>query len=116
MITIIGHIDVDPSERDALVARTAELQQRTRTDEPGCLTYCLGADPVDAGRIQIVELWADAASLDAHFRHPNFFATGEALRSGTRRGGAVMKYRIDAADGVRGPDGNASTRFWSVEG
>ena len=116
MIAIIGYIDVDPGERDALVAQTAALQGKTRTEEPGCLIYSLGLDPVDPGRIQIVELWQDAASLDAHFQHPNFFATGDALRSATRRGGSIMKYRIDASDGIRGPDGAASTRFWSVEG
>ena len=115
MIAIIGHIDVDPADRDRAVAATAELQQATRRDEPGCLVYSMAADAADPGRITIVELWESAGALDAHFQHPNFFATGEALRSATRRGSSIAKYRIGASDPVRGPDGAASARFWSVE-
>ena len=114
MIVIIGHVDVDPSIRDGLVAETAELQRSTRDDEPGCLTYTISADPADPGRIQIVELWQDAATLEAHFAHPNFAATGAVLRKVQRLGGASMKYRIDAADPVKGPDGAASATFWSA--
>ena len=65
-IIIIGHIDVDPADRDTVVAATADLQRSTREDEPGCLTYTIAADPADPGRIQIVEMWADAATLEAH--------------------------------------------------
>ncbi len=80
-IAIIGHIDVDPAVRDELVASIAELQRSTRESEPGCLVYLIAADPADPGRIQIVELWDSAASVDLHFEHPNFVATGVALRS-----------------------------------
>lgn len=116
MIAIIGHLDVDPSARDQLVTSTAELQAATRNDEPGCLTYTIAADPVDGGRIQIVELWESAEALDAHFAHPNFRATGEALRTVERFGGSAVKYRIDAVDPVKGPDGSASSTFWSAQG
>jgi quinol monooxygenase YgiN len=115
MIAIIGHVDVDPAVRDRLVASTADLQRATEQEEPGCVTYAITADPADSGRIRIVELWDSAEALDAHFQHPNFFATGEALRAEPRLGGSAMKYRIDASDAVRGPDGKASSRFWSVE-
>ena len=116
MIAIIGHVDVDPSARDRLVASTADLQRATREDEPGCIVYTIAADPVDPGRISIVELWESAETLDAHFQHPNFFATGDALRAEPRLGGSALKYRIDAEDPVRGPDGRASTEFWSAAG
>lgn len=111
MIAIIGHIDVEPSERDELVAATVELQRSTRQDEPGCLVYTIGADPADPGRISITELWDSTEALDAHFRHPNFFATGKALSAGTRLGGSAIKYRIDASADVRGPDGTVTTSF-----
>jgi quinol monooxygenase YgiN len=114
-IAILGTIDVDPAVRDRLVESTAALQRSTRDDEPGCLAYTISADPADRGRIQIVELWESAAALDAHFEHPNFAATGAALRVEPRLGGSAVKYRIDATDAVRGPDGRASSRFWSVE-
>lgn len=113
-IAIIGWIDVDPAVRDQLVLDTVDLQRATREEEPGCLSYIVSADPVHAGRIQILELWEDAATLDAHFQHPNFFATGNVLRAVTRLGGGSVKYRIDATDPVKGPDGVASAQFWSA--
>lgn len=111
MIAIIGYIDVEPDERDRLVEATVELQRSTQQDEPGCLVYTIGADPVDAGRIRITELWESADALDAHFQHPNFFATGEAMRGAKRFGGGAKKYRIDAEADVRGADGTATASF-----
>ncbi len=115
MIAILGHIDVEPDKRDALVTSTVDLQRATQTDEPGCVIYTISADPADSGRIRIVELWESAEALDAHFAHPNFAATGAALRVEPRIGGSAVKYRIDAVDGVKAPDGTASSQFWSVE-
>jgi quinol monooxygenase YgiN len=111
MIAIIGHVDVDPRVRDRLVESTVELQRSTAADEPGCVTYTIAADPADPGRIRITELWESAEALDAHFQHPNFFATGEALRVEPRLGGSAVKYRIDATAPVRGADGNATSAF-----
>jgi quinol monooxygenase YgiN len=116
VIAIIGNFDVAPEDRDRLIADSVPLQQATQRDEPGCLVYTIAADPADAGRIRIIELWESEEALAAHFNHPNFFATGDVLRSAPRLGGSANKYRIDAIDPVRGPDGVASTRFWSVEG
>ena len=111
MISILGYIDVDPADRDRLVASTVDLQRATREDEPGCILYAMAADPVDPGRITIVELWDSAASLAAHFEHPNFFATGAVLRSVPRLGGQIEKYRIDAVAPVKDAGGNYSTSF-----
>jgi quinol monooxygenase YgiN len=111
MIAIIGHIDVDPADRDRLVESTVSLQQATQTDEPGCVVYTIAADPADPGRIRIVELWESASALDAHFAHPNFAATGAALRAVPRLGGSAVKYQIDAVDTVRGADGSPTSRF-----
>lgn len=111
MIAIIGHVDVDPAVRDRLVASTVDLQRATERDEPGCVVYTIAADPADSGRIRIVELWESSDALDAHFRHPNFTATGAALRAEERLGGSAMKYRIDAAAPVRGADGAVTASF-----
>ena len=111
MIAILGHIDVDPTVRDDLVASTVGLQRSTQTDEPGCVIYTIAADPADPRRIRIVELWESADALETHFAHPNFRATGEALRVVPRFGGSAMKYRIDAVDAVRGADGTVTSRF-----
>jgi quinol monooxygenase YgiN len=114
VIAIIGYIDVEPAERDRLVASTIELQRSTRDDEAGCLNYTIAADPADPSRISIVELWDSAESLSAHFDHPNFFATGEALRAAPRLGGSALKYRIDACEPVRDASGTASASFTTV--
>ena len=113
-IAILGHVDVDPAVRDDVVASVVDLQRSTRDDEPGCLAYVIAADPADPARIQIVELWESAEAAEAHFQHPNFAATGAAFRAAPRRGGASRKYRIDAEDDVKGPDGQASGTFWSA--
>ena len=113
MIAIIGYLDVDPAVRDRLVESTAELQLATARDEPGCVVYTMSADPARPGRISIVELWESTEALEAHFQHPNFHATGLALRSEPRVGGSVMKYRIDAVAPVRGDDGVATAAFGS---
>jgi len=110
-IAIFGHVDVEPDERDGLVASIADLQRSTREDEPGCLVYVIAADPADPGRIQIAELWESVEALEAHFRHPNFAATGAALRAVNRLGGSSRKYRIDADDEVRDSSGQASATF-----
>ena len=110
MIAIIGHIDVDPAVRDRLIASTVELQAAAR-DEAGCLAYTMSADPALPGRIAIVELWESPDTLDADFQHPNFHATGAALRAEPRVGGSVMKYHIDAIAPVRGDDGVATAAF-----
>jgi quinol monooxygenase YgiN len=89
--SIIGHVDVDPAVRDRVVESTAELQLATERDEPGCVVYTIGADPANPGRIRITELWESAEALGAHFQHPNFFATGDALRAEPRLGGSAMK-------------------------
>ncbi|MGA9279025.1 putative quinol monooxygenase [Ilumatobacter sp.] len=113
MIAIIGYIEVEPDERDGLVASVAELQRSTENDEPGCLTYAICADPANPARIRITELWESAEALDGHFQHPNFRAAGAAFGTVTPTGGSIAKYRIDASDDVRGPDGNVTSTFHS---
>jgi quinol monooxygenase YgiN len=110
-IVIAGWVDVDPSVRDALVAEMAPLQQSTRDHEPGCIAYVMSADPVEPGRVAIYECWESAATLDAHFAHPNFFASRTVMRSYPRVGGSIAKYRVDATAAIAGPDGQATSRF-----
>jgi quinol monooxygenase YgiN len=114
VIVIAGTIDVPAETRDAVVAESAALQQATREQEPGCLAYCFAADPVVPGRIQVYELWSDAASLDAHFQHANYHGMRALLGRSGLRGADTRKFRIDASDPVYGPDRVASARFWSV--
>ena len=100
MIAIAGTIDVDPTRRDDCVAASVALQTATRNDEPGCLAYCFAADPVVAGRIQVYELWADEASLAAHFEHPNYLNMRDMLGSVGLKGADNKKYRVDLSEPV----------------
>ncbi len=95
------------ADRDAAVAATVDIQAATRDDEPGCVAYCFGPDPVEATDVQVYELWTDAAALDAHFRHPNYAAMVAALRgSGIR----ASDNRLWTADD-RGPVYDESGAF-----
>jgi quinol monooxygenase YgiN len=97
MIIIAGTIDfADQANRDGAVAAAADMQQSTRDTEPGCLAYSFAADSSVTHRVQVYELWADAASLEAHFGHPNFWGMKELLGTFARAGSSVAKYRVDA--------------------
>ena len=115
MIIIAGTIDLDPARREECLVASVPLQEATRRDEPGCLTYVWAADPVVSGRIHVTEIWEDAETLDAHLDHENYWAMRKTLRSFGVTGTDVYKYRIDAQDRVYGEDGKASATFWSVE-
>ena len=67
------------SDRDRAVAVTAPVQKATRDDEPGCLAYCFGADPVEPTHVQVYELWTGPDDLAKHFDHPNYAKMVDAL-------------------------------------
>ena len=88
------------TDRDRAVALTAPVHRATRIDEPGCLAYCFAADPVEPTHTQVYELWTDAALLAEHFRHPNYAAMVDALRT---CGGFVRSENRLYAANDRGP-------------
>ncbi|MBM4383382.1 MAG: antibiotic biosynthesis monooxygenase [Deltaproteobacteria bacterium] len=103
-IIIAGTIDLaDPSKRDEAMTIAAPLQQKTRTEEPGCLAYVFAPDPCVAGRLCVYELWEDEASLAAHFQHANYFNMRTALGQIGLAGADNKKYRIDLSEPVYDP-------------
>jgi quinol monooxygenase YgiN len=115
MIVIAGTIDLtNPDDRDACIAASLPLQLSTRNDEPGCTAYCFGADPVVAGRIQVIECWADEASLAAHFSHPNFTGMKAVLSEFPRGASLVTKYRSDLAEPVYDADRRPRADFFTA--
>lgn len=100
MIIIAGTIDIDPARFDACLEASVPLQKATRDDEPGCLAYCFAADPVVVGRIQVFELWADEASLAAHFTHANYLTMRTVLGSFGLRGADTNKYLTTVSEPV----------------
>jgi len=101
----------DPKDRDALVTRSAPIQAATRDEEPGCLVYCFAADPVRPELIQVYELWADEASLIAHFEHPNYAAMRTMLNEAGLASAVSRKLRIDATAPVYDADRRPSAAF-----
>jgi quinol monooxygenase YgiN len=69
------------ADRDRAVLLTTPVQKSTRDDEPGCVAYCFGADPVEPAHVQVYELWTDPANLAKHFDHPNYAKMVEVLHS-----------------------------------
>lgn len=64
MIIIAGHYRVDAAARDALIDTFRDLVTRSRAAH-GCLDVAITADSVDPERVDMFEVWRDAAALDA---------------------------------------------------
>lgn len=113
MVVVAGTISFESQEaRDGAIAASVEVQRATRTEEPGCLAYCFAADPAEPTLVQVYELWEDAASLQAHFTHPNYTAMRGVLRAFPRGGASVTaKHLVSATAPVYGPDGTPSPDF-----
>ena len=111
MIIISGTISIDPASRDAFLAASAPLQKATRDEEPGCLAYVFSADPVEPEQMAVYELWSDAASLEAHFLHPNFTNTRALFGQYGSRDAVVRKYRTDADAPVHNAQRIATASF-----
>jgi quinol monooxygenase YgiN len=111
MIIIAGTISIPADRRDGCLAASAPFQLATRTDEPGCSGYVFSADPCADDQIVVYECWDDAASLEAHFLHPNFAKTRAMFAEHGISGATVRKYRVDASGPVHGAGGVATAEF-----
>ena len=109
-IVISGEIFIDPANRAACLEAGKKYQQGTREDEPGCIDYVFSADPLRDNVMVVYERWADAASLELHFQHENYFKMRETFAKHGITGANVAKYRINAEDSVY-VDGVATAKF-----
>lgn len=66
MYGLIGKMITAPGQRDAVLAI---LMESTRA-MPGCRSYIIATDPVDANAIWITEVWDDEASHKASLSLP----------------------------------------------
>lgn len=64
MLIVAGHLVLDPADRDAHVAASAGAVRLARAAD-GCLDFSVSADPVDAGRVNVLERWSSAEALGA---------------------------------------------------
>lgn len=93
MIIVAGHVMVDPARRDTYLERSARVVAAAR-DAEGCWDYVMGADLLDAGRVNILERWESRAAVTA------FRGNGpEGDQATDILGGDVREY--DAGDETR---------------
>lgn len=65
MVIVAGSLQVDPVQREAFLEGRMDGMRATRA-EPGCLEYTFSADPIDPGRVMLIECWASQEDLDTH--------------------------------------------------
>ncbi|HEY5926318.1 MAG TPA: antibiotic biosynthesis monooxygenase [Kofleriaceae bacterium] len=92
MIVVAGQITVDPPQRDTFVKLSLESVAAAR-QTPACLDFVVAADPIDASRVNVFELWQSEAALEA-FRGAGPGADLSSMIVSAN----VRQYRVNAAD------------------
>jgi heme-degrading monooxygenase HmoA len=64
MIIVAGHLRTATADRDRFLARSRDAIELAR-GTPGCHDFVVAADPLDAERVNIYELWTDRAAVHA---------------------------------------------------
>jgi quinol monooxygenase YgiN len=64
MIIVAGHLTVAAANRATYVERCAAVVEAAR-QAPGCLDFAISADPVDPGRVLVLERWESAEAVAA---------------------------------------------------
>lgn len=90
MLIIAGKLYMDPQERDQWVAAHDDVIKRARA-MPGCRDLYVSADPIEAGRANIFELWESEEQLEA------WRAIADPPPRPVILGGNVEKYEISSA-------------------
>ncbi len=93
MLIVHATIEVDPANRDAVLAAAAAHQEQCRA-EAGCHRYDISADVADRGRFYVTELWEDDDALAAHSKAPHMRVFGKALAGAGIKGSTATKYTI----------------------
>ncbi|KQY75447.1 putative quinol monooxygenase [Brevundimonas sp. Root1423] len=65
MVIVTGTIDVAPERREAFIHDQLDRIRETRAAK-GCLTCAYSPDPLDPGRVLLIERWASQEDFDAH--------------------------------------------------
>jgi quinol monooxygenase YgiN len=65
VVIVTGELEVDPDQRDPFLAGRVDVMRASRA-EAGCIEYTMSADPLQPGRVVLLEKWENQESLDAH--------------------------------------------------
>ena len=95
MIIVHVTLDVDPANRDDVIAAALTLQEAVRA-EAGCHRYVMSADIADPGRFYFTELWEDDDALAAHMKQPHMRPFGKAVQAAGSKGTTMKKYTVDS--------------------
>jgi quinol monooxygenase YgiN len=66
MLTIIGHVQVQPERRAEFERLFLEYAARVKANEPGALVYQLNRSRDAADGYAVIEIYRDQAALEAH--------------------------------------------------
>lgn len=91
MIIVTGSVQTDESNRAAIEAECVSHSQRSRR-EPGCLAHNCHYDIEHPEQLVVLEKWADARSLLAHFAVPETRGFAQAIAALSRKAPEMQIY------------------------
>ena len=80
MLIVARHITVEPQQRESYLAGCVSVVERAR-GAAGCLDFAITADPIDPGRVNILERWESQAALNTARGNAPGFEQAEAMLS-----------------------------------
>lgn len=92
MIVVEGWVRMDAAEIERLRPAAVEMMRATKAEEPGCLEYAYAVDLAEPGLLRVIERWASADALDAHFKTPHMAAFNAVLAGAKITGASVKAY------------------------
>ena len=96
MIIVTGHLTVAPAQRAAYLQGCAAVVEAARR-APGSLEFALSADPLDPGRVLVLERWDSAEAVEA------FRGSGPSEeQQGLVRSADVTQYVVASARSLTG--------------
>ena len=72
MFSLVVQMEVRPGRREEFLAGMTANAEAAVRDEPGCLRFDVSAVEGNENRFLLYELYADAASFEAHKASPHF--------------------------------------------
>jgi len=107
VIIVAGSMELDPDQRDAFVTSRGDAMRRSRA-EPGCLEYTFAPDPLEPGRVILVERWESQEALEAHvaaMRARSDPASGDAVSGEVvaPRSSSITVYDVTGERSLQGP-------------
>src|ERR687896_85150 len=65
MVIVVGHITVDPEQRESYLAGCMSVVEKARRAD-GCLDFAITADLLDPGRVNLFERWESQAAVKTY--------------------------------------------------